>query len=290
MSKYVSKKGTTITIPKGADEKLIAKIKARADAGYGTDAQRMADAWKKQNGGSKKDETAADTAGEVDVGTEGLGETAISIDEFIRNAISGLGTGGVDLSGQPELLAEGDAMAGRQQVYDAALRQRTANFERDKARQLEAKKQEMAERGIPYSPGSDPNNPDNLYDRTIGAVEEDYRIRQREAEDAATLAADQSYATRIAGNTQQRNSFLEAALGGYNSKLESAATAGGLLNQVMQKYNIDQTTAQQILDRELTANVEAEKAKIARQALKPSGGGTTTKKPTASSGGFEIVG
>lgn len=58
-TKWTSKLGTTVNIPDGLSAEQIKKVKARADAGYGTDAQSMANSFATKTSGSKK---SADSA------------------------------------------------------------------------------------------------------------------------------------------------------------------------------------------------------------------------------------
>jgi hypothetical protein len=156
--RWTSQRGTVINIPDGLSPDVIKKWKARANEGYGTEAQKMLDKAAKKlgknpaDGGTGGTNTSTNPTldqttgrdGNADSGTTGLGDTGVTLDNFLENAISGLGT--LDLSGAPKILNADDLASSRQSVYDSQLALSTRDFETDKARELEARKQELAER------------------------------------------------------------------------------------------------------------------------------------------------
>lgn len=93
----------------------------------------------------------------------------------------------------------------------------TKYYDRDKARDLENSKQELAQRGIPYSPDTvyDENTKD-LYGKTLGAINQRYQGLKDTASQQAVLSGNQAYAT----TSSARDSFLNAAANG-------ATTFGG---------------------------------------------------------------
>jgi len=144
---------------------------------------------------------------------------------------------------------------GRKEAEEAAYGTITKYYDRDKERELEAAKQEMANRGIPYNPAAafDPNSND-LYGRTIGAVGERYQSLKDDAQRQAILAGNQAYAT----NTAAQQAFLNAVMQGanqfsgswqpYQNKIDASLTDETLdlmklsADAYMTKYGIDQDT------------------------------------------------
>jgi hypothetical protein len=111
--------------------------------------------------------------------------------------------------------AEGyDPETDRQNAQDATYGSLTKYYDRDKARELEAQKQELAERGIPYDPAAAQDvNSKNLYGRTIGGIDQKYQGFKEEAGRQSILSGNQAYATTASA----RDSFLTAATGSANS-------------------------------------------------------------------------
>jgi hypothetical protein len=202
-----------------------------------------------------------------------------SIDEFLDAALDGLGT--LDLSGAPALLSEGDVKAQHQAAKDALYAEETKYLDRNRLRQVEEAKQDMAMRGIPYNPAEafDPNSKD-LYGRTMGAIEENYSAESASALNRAETGADDRMLKQTSANIASRNSFADNAVKGFYSKIDSLNAGGSLLQTMMQKYGIDQETAQRILDRKSNE-------RIAKAGLRARGGGGDGGGSTA---GFEIVG
>lgn len=162
----------------------------------------------------------------------------------------------------------------------------TKYYDRDQAREMEAVKQEMAERGIPYDPAAamDPSSK-NLYGRTVGAVDQKYRALKDDAGRQAVLAGNQAYATDAAA----RDSFLNAVMSGAG---QFSGSWGPYKN------NIDATKTQEMMDL-LNLSAEAYMAKygidqdtyIKKKALaqQNSGGGGGGGGSASGGGGFEIT-
>lgn len=169
----------------------------------------------------------------------------------------------------------------RAKAEEATYGTLTKYYDRDQERELEAAKQEMANRGIPYDPAAaqDPNSK-NLYGRTIGGVSEKYRAYKDDAARQAVVAGNQAYATDAAA----RDSFLQAAMSGasqfsggwqpYQNSIDTTLADKKMdilalsAEAYMQKYGIDQATY--LKEKEIAAS------------NRPSGGG-------GGGGGFEII-
>jgi hypothetical protein len=280
--KFTSKLGTTITIPTGATPKQIAQIKARADSGYGKDAQKIANAiggtgkTKKPAGGNTPVVTGpgGDPVNVTPAEAKKQSENSISAAESYLNELEGK-LSPVDLSGAPKLLSDGDIKAERQSVYDSNYQLQTQGVEDQRAHDLEAQKQELANRGIAYNPGTDPNDPsnvNNVYARSINSVNQRFDTRESNAAAAANAAADSSLSTFVGANKTQNDQYLDTARTKYQTELDQLAGGAGALNVLMTKYGIDEATAQKILDRRSNERI----ARINNQRTggsKPSTGG-----------------
>lgn len=216
----------------------------------------------------------------TDKGTKGLGDTATTIDNFLEGLFTNLKP--LDLSGAPKVLTAQDLAAQRQQTQDSLYNEDTKYLERNRTRDLEASKQELANRGIPYSPDQafDPNSQD-LYGRTIGKINEGYQGQQQSALDRARSGADARMASEAAVNQSARNSFVDSATKSYQSQLDAATTGGSVLQELMTKYGIDAATAQAKID-----------ARIKKYAVdhQKTGPGRVGGSSGDAGGGFEVVG
>jgi hypothetical protein len=176
----------------------------------------------------------------------------------------------LDLSGAPQILTDNDLLKTRQGAYDSLLSSSTETFERDKARDMEAQKQELAQRGIPY----DPSDPSSLYGRTVGGVNERYDGMYRQAKDAANIGADSRLSALVGANTAANDAFTQRAM----AEFESQWTA---MEPALAKYGIDE-------EKKLALKkIQADKwiAKIAARSRGGSGGGGTAPDTSPVIGG-----
>lgn len=257
MSKYRSKKGTVINIPEGLNPKQVAKIKADADAGYGTRAQETA----RQLGKKAKKNAATNVPVEAPPTIPGAGGNTEYFND--KGEIADPNKVISDLTPTPDMNALlGDIEKARSGFYNYATRDFAAN----KARELEDQKQEFANRGIPYDPAAaqDPNS-QNLYGRTIGGITRRYDDMYAQASDRAYSAAldqgTQAYNAAVGAAGQSNDSFLKAIL--------------GMSDQQLAQYGIDKDYAAKL------KAIAASKQKSGGTPA-PSGGGD-------SGGGFEIL-
>lgn len=250
--KYTSKKGTVIHIPDGIDPKQIAKIKADADAGYGTRAQQTAKALGKKLGKGGDTTTTEDPT------------TTTTTDSVVD-------TTKLD---QQHTFDPNDPYW--QQLYDTTYNNQyglaTHGVDAQKARDLEAAKQEAAERGIPFDPG----NRESAYGRAIGGVNDRYDDIYSQARGQAYAAAQGVYSTQGGLANDSFTATLQEALG------ISEAEARVKANEIA-KYGIDQDTKTKM------AAVKAQKEANAI-AAKRSGGGGHSSGGGDGGGGFEVVG
>jgi hypothetical protein len=318
--KYRARNGAIIDIPKGLNPRQIAQIKADADSGYVTRANRMIEriagnrkakgkASEGKIGGTVtkdgtiktgKADTALQAKEQQDVKDNfNLANPNVSVDQWgneqriTRDPVTGETrveqvAGGTASAFRDQALKAAQSFSGdvtRQQAQDAAYGTITKYYERDRARDLEEAKQEMANRGIPYNPAEafNPNSKD-LYGRTIGSINERYQGMKDDAQRQAILAGNQGYLTdaTVANNFMNSATSAAQAYGGnFNPYQGTSTDSSGIAQDVMtlsaqqfmQKYGIDKNAA---IAREQMANNKA----IAGMNSGGGGGG----------GGFEITG
>ena len=299
--KYRSKKGTIINIPDGLTPKQIASIKADADSGYGTRAQNTANSLAKKlsKGGTVRTPKGESPTVNPETGTIDTNSALESVraanEQTITDQYGNKRTIKIDpVTGATTVIDEAggtantfkdlataaastfNGAADRTRAEEATYNTLTKYYDRDQAREMEAQKQELAQRGIPYDPAAaqDPNSK-NLYGRTIGGISEKYRGLKDTASQQAIISGNQAYATDSAA----RDSFINAVTNGAGVFDGSFAPFQGTSGQdtrdlialssdaFIKKYGIDK---------------DAYTKKLAIN--KPSGGGGGGQ----ASGGFEI--
>lgn len=294
MAKFITTKyGTKINVT-GLSPEQIARVKSTAqDRGaYGTKGAALADAMRKRNqkreaapapGLVDRTNTTNPVTGETgetgqfvdpslgrggvpDPGTVGVGDTATTADNFLEGIFQNFQP--LDLANAPKVLTDNDLAASRQSAYQSIYDLSTKNLQRNKERDLEAQKQELAERGIPY----DPANPDSLYGKTVGSINERYDQLYSDAENQANLGADARLTAQVNANSAASNAFLQNAMAQYGAQLDAASTSGNIIQDLMTKYGIDQQTA-------IAKRDDATRRYIARMQSRRSGGGAATNQP-----------
>lgn len=290
MTSITTKYGTKIDTT-GLTPEQVARVRAVAEnnGAYGAKGAALADTMRKRNSKATNPATPAtpttpttgggdpnmdNTGGNTDPGTTGLGNTGTTVDNFLEGIFSNFKP--LDTSGAPKILTADDLEAQRQTTQDALYRQRTQNLERNRGRDLEAQKQELAERGIPLNFANDPSNPNNLYARAIGDVNDRYNALDREAMDAAITGADQRMATQASVNKTAYDAFMSNAQANYQSQLDAAAAGSNALQVLMSKYGLTQEAAQRELDRKMQekiAKLNAETTKYVANKSHSGGGG-----------------
>jgi hypothetical protein len=322
--KYRSSKGVTINIPDGLTPKQINAIKADADAGYGSRAQETATklgkgassggaqasggldtgalpvdagaadlrqaarlAWLKKNRPNdpeikRLEQSMAAGGGAPGQGGEGYGRG--SVDSFLDGVLDNFKQ--LDLSGAPKVLSADDLEASRQMDQDALYREETQYLDRNRARDLEETKQELANRGIPFDPAAAQNpNTGNLYGRTVGAVNENYQAQQQSALDRARTGSYERMATAAGVNKTAYDAFTDSALKGYQSQLDELNTGNALVETLMREFGLTEDAAIARLKIKTDAKLAREQIKAAERVSGSSGGGRA-KEPTT--GGFDL--
>lgn len=124
----------------------------------------------------------------------------------------------LDFSGAPEVVGSGDLEADRQKYIDSYYGLATQNFDRDQAREMEAQKQELANRGIVYDPG----NASSAYGKAVGAIDEKWAAARDQAKQSAIVnsGAEMERQADIQGKARDR--FITELLTKRGLPLEEA--------------------------------------------------------------------
>lgn len=206
MGKFVSSKGTTITYPDGIDPKKLAAIKADADNGYGTRAQQTANRLGKNTSTKPADDS-------VVPGQNG------SIDTTIDPNTGKIKDPNAVVNGAPKAFDPNDPYW--QKIYNDTYNNQddliTEHYGAQKAKDLEDAKQDLADRGIPFT--SDVGNPDstNAYDRTLGNVDLKYTGLYNDASKQAQIAAQGVYGTQGQLANQANDQYIQHITGLSNA-------------------------------------------------------------------------
>lgn len=231
--------------------------------------------------GNKKIITRDPATGAVTTRVES-GALANNAKGILGGALENLGAkGNIDLSGAPKILETGDVRTEAQRVGDANYNYLTRNMERDKRREMEAAKQELAERGIPIDYG----NPDSMWNKATGAINQRYDEINSAANQQAIIGRDASMGALISGQNVARDAFLKGAgmeADNARSQVSTALGATGAMAGDFTQYaggSVDQTGVLQSLlknmsDAELAKyGIDKDYAAKLRAINKPSGGG-----------------
>ena len=127
--------------------------------------------------------------------------------------------------------ASGLANGGRQAATDAAYGYITKDYAQNKAREMEAAKQELAQRGIPIDANSE-----SLWSKTVQGIDQKYQSLDDQAKNQALTAGNQYYAT---------DASAVQALGNTVNTLSPTFTAfqGGAQNTAGNYQQLLQTVA-----------------------------------------------
>lgn len=290
--------GTKINID-GLTPEQVTKVRntAEANGAYGAKGAALANTLRQQNtkaginpGGGKVSIPGGEMGDPLlanrnsDPGTKGTGDSYTAIDNFLEGIFRNIKP--VDLSGAPKVLPYDNLLSSRQSVYDTIYRQNTQNLDRDKQRDLAAQKQELAERGIPINFDSNGND---LYSRSIDAINEGYATRDQQAKDAANAGADQSLQALSNVNEAANNAFVNNALSQYQSQLDTASTGANVLQTLRQKYGLDQQQAQHVLDNKLQEKIANMQNSTQRLAINSKGNGGGGGGNNGNGQGFSVT-
>lgn len=101
-------------------------------------------------------------------------------------------------------MGSGDWATEQKRYEDAAYADLTQNTERDKAREMEAQKQELANRGLPYTPG----DTESAYGSAIQGIDEKYKSYQDQARLKAVQMGQSNMASNADINSKMFNDWL----------------------------------------------------------------------------------
>jgi hypothetical protein len=149
------------------------------------------------------------------------------------------------LAGLPQVFGAQDLLAEKQKALDANYAYLSRDFGKNKATEIENKKQELANRGIPYS--DDPNSP---YGKAIREIDTRYSDLDVQARNQA-----------IAGGNETLNTLSGISIGANQAAMKNFL---GLTEAELSKYGIDQDTMTKL------KNIAAQKEIAAKRN---SGGG-----------------
>ena len=266
MADFITTKyGTRINV-RGLDPAAVERVRSMAEdkGAYGQKGAALAAQLQKRagtgggggTGGGKKQKE------KVDPGTKGTGDTYQSADAFLDSLFQGFQP--LDLSGAPKVLTADDLAAQRQSVYQSMYQTDTEGFDKKRADAIEAKKQELANRGIPM--GTLANDPNDPYANAIADINTQYDQAEQRAKNAANIGADQSLLSYVGANTAAADAFTKNAVAQYQGQLDAMSTTGSIITDLMQKYGLDQARATALLQ----MKTQKEIARI--QASRPTGG------------------
>jgi hypothetical protein len=142
----------------------------------------------------------------------------------LSNEIGKINNAALDLSAAPRILDSNDVRTEAQKVGDANYNYLTRNFERDKRRELEATKQELANRGIPIDFG----NADSMWNKAVGSIDQKYQDADLAASNQALMSRDQSMATLAGVQTGARDAFVKSAQAQFDATTGTAKDSAGL--------------------------------------------------------------
>lgn len=161
--------------------------------------------------------------------------------------------------------ATGISTAGKDGARDAAFSYLSRNFETDKAREMEAAKQELAERGIPIDP-----RPGSLWSKSLESIDRKYQDLTDQAKNQSWQMGNQAYATdvsavqalgsTVAGQTPTFTAFQGGASQVAPTLLSALNTIAGFN---MEKYKTDKAY-----------KAEMDRIAVQRMAAGRSGGGS----------------
>lgn len=173
--------------------------------------------------GNKRNITKDPETGEVII-EDAFGDVGGKAKDSFMGALGGFKP--FDLTGAPKILQTGDVRDEATKAADANYAYMTKNYAKAKTDEMEAKKQELAERGIPLD--ADPNS---LYGKTMKAIDDKYRDMDDQAKNMAISKANETLQAQMSGQSMAYDSFLKGAGMQHQSGIQDITTFGGLMGQ-----------------------------------------------------------
>jgi hypothetical protein len=116
----------------------------------------------------------------------------------------------LDLSGAP--VVSGGTPEDRKKAEDANYATLTRFYDRDQGRDMEAAKQELANRGIPFNPDEVYNeNTKNLYGKTVGGIKQYYDAQRANAANQSVVKGNETMLANTSASNTANAAFVNAA-------------------------------------------------------------------------------
>jgi uncharacterized protein YdbL (DUF1318 family) len=160
----------------------------------------------------------------------------------------------------PKIPGATDLAGDINKVRDANYQYLSRDFASNKAQEIEAARQDLAQRGIPFDP-----NPQSLYGRTMKQLEQKYGDLDMQAKQQAIIGGDSSFSTQVGAADTANQAFYRGVF--------------GLTDAELNKYNIDENT--RVALKKIAADRASQKEQIAR-----SGGGSQQETGIIMGGGI----
>jgi len=198
-----TKYGTKINV-EGLSPEQITKVRnvAESKGAYGTKGAALAKQFRKN--AINVGRPTPQTGGPLQIGTQPPATGGpLYIDpnsgDYDPNAV---------LSQAPAIYSTGDFQSEVQKAQDANYQYLTKNLGQQKAQEMEAMKQELANRGIPLD-----MTPTSAYGSAIKSLEDKYTQLDQDARNQAIMAGNQTLTAQSGVNLAGREAFLQGIMG-----------------------------------------------------------------------------
>ena len=194
-----TKYGTKINVS-GLSPEQIARVRSMAEdnGAYGAKGAALANSLRKRGtGGANAGDMAGATEDNVSLGINDINKgngVFDNPDDVWANA--------------PKIPGADDLQGEVDKVRDANYNYITKDYATSKAREIEDKKQELAERGIPMDP-----DPNSLYGRSLAEIDKHYQSLDDQARNQAIIGGDATLTTQVNAGKTANDAFMNAVLG-----------------------------------------------------------------------------
>lgn len=135
----------------------------------------------------------------------------------------------IDLSAGPHVLTGSDLADQHQKDYDAVYGNETQYLDKQRTADLDAKKQELAQRGIVYDPAAEDPNSQTGYGKALRGITQSYDQKYHTAANDAQLTSDTNQASTISASSDAYRTWLA---GQTSANDESRGNISDLRGQV----------------------------------------------------------
>lgn len=249
-----TKYGTKINVT-GLTPEQVKKVRSIAEdnGAYGSKGAALANQLRKQAQKAQKAPAAGAAPGSTGGGAltpAPTSPTDPSATSLPNDSLGGFNqTGGAfqDPTGifnqAPKIPGAADLAGDINKVRDANYQYLSRDFGTNKAQEIEAAKQDLANRGIPFDP-----NPNSLYGRTMKQLEQKYGDLDMQARQQAIIGGDQTFSTQVGAAKTANDAFYQGVFGITDAELN--------------KYNIDENTRATL--KKIAADRASQKESIAK--------------------------